>query len=172
LAAPSIATGHTASDNLETIVLNLTRAATVEGLGGIRPHRVLDCGTQVVRPLWKATRAQTEAACREADWDWRTDSSNSSTHPRRNRVRHEVVPLLCSLDGRNPETLARQFARGAALWRDDIQFLNELATETLGQLVVKSGHKLLVLDGLRFGELPRGFAAPRIKGCSSATDGA
>ncbi len=94
-----IATGHTASDTLETFFINLLRGAAVEGLGGIKPQRALADGIMVVRPLWRVTRDEARRACCEAGWTWREDSSNQSAHHLRNRVRRELLPLLGELAG-------------------------------------------------------------------------
>ena len=92
-ACSVIATGHNADDNLETILLHMARGASVEGWNGIPPIRVLE-ELKIVRPILHLTRAQTETICSAANWTWRDDSSNSSTRYSRNKIRHEVVPLL------------------------------------------------------------------------------
>jgi len=79
------ATGHTLSDQVETILFRLASRGTTSG---IRVRR--DDG--VVRPLLCVWREETEAFCRERGLEWRTDSSNDATL--RGLIRNEVVPLL------------------------------------------------------------------------------
>jgi tRNA(Ile)-lysidine synthase len=149
-----LATGHTASDNLETILLNFLRGATVEGLGGIKTRTRLGDIT-LVRPLWQATREQVQDALQSAGWTWRDDSSNASTQYARNRVRHELLPVLAQHSGgKSLEALARQTARASQLWRDDIAWMNAAACEHLGAITVQVRPHLLALDGAAFRALP------------------
>ena len=149
-----VATGHTADDNLETILLHLARGATVGGWSGIPPTRVLAPDVRVVRPLLNITRAQTEAVCVAAAWSWRTDSSNSSTRIARNRVRHEIVPLLASVGHKSRETLAIQTSRAAQIRRDENIYLDERARLQLESLRVQGKADVVTFDGARWRELP------------------
>ncbi len=166
-----LATGHTASDNLETIVLNFLRGATVEGFGGIKPHTSL-AEIALVRPLWQATREQVQELLHNAGWTWRDDSSNASTHYARNRVRHELLPFLAEhAGGKSLNALARQTARAAQLWRDDIAWMNEAAREQMKAITVQEQPHLVALNGLAFCALPIALqrrvlreAARRVKG--------
>jgi tRNA(Ile)-lysidine synthase len=79
------ATGHTADDQVETI---LYRLATSGGRKGIKPRRE----DGVVRPLLPLWRAETEAFLRERDLRWRVDSTNPDTV--RGLIRHQILPLL------------------------------------------------------------------------------
>ncbi|HEX8237620.1 MAG TPA: tRNA lysidine(34) synthetase TilS [Abditibacteriaceae bacterium] len=149
-----LATGHTASDNLETILLNFLRGATVEGLGGIKTRTSLGDIT-LVRPLWQATREQVQELLQRAGWTWRDDSSNASTRYARNRVRHELLPLLAQHSGgKSLDALARQTARASQLWRDDIAWMNTAAREHLAAITVQEQPHLLALDGVAFRDFP------------------
>jgi tRNA(Ile)-lysidine synthase len=79
------ATGHTLSDQVETILYRLAARGTAKGIEVRRADRV-------VRPLLCAWREETEAFCRERGLAWRTDSSNPDTL--RGLIRHQVLPLL------------------------------------------------------------------------------
>ena len=79
------ATGHTLSDQVETILFRLASRGTTKGIG---LHR--DDG--VVRPLLCVWREETEAFCRERGLEWRSDSSNPATL--RGLIRNEILPLL------------------------------------------------------------------------------
>ncbi len=84
-----ICTAHTADDNVETLLLHLGRGASLQGLCGIPAKR-----GRVVRPLLAVTREEVEAYCKAHGLAYVTDSSNASLDYARNRVRHQVVPVL------------------------------------------------------------------------------
>jgi tRNA(Ile)-lysidine synthase len=148
----AIATGHTADDVLETILINWLRGAAVAGLAGIPPQRKLDSGLLLVRPLLEATREETRALCREIGWAWREDSSNESDIYTRNRVR-QLLTSLGEAGGVSASQLARQTARAAHLWREESEFLDELAHQQLEMLSLQRTEELLVLNGVRFRQL-------------------
>lgn len=157
-----IATGHTASDNLETILLHWLRGATVSGMRGIQSSRLLRAGSQVLvaRPLLDVTRSECESICIEAGWNWREDSSNMSPKYLRNRVRGELVPLLENLIAaphlaqRPRERMARQSTRAAGLWAEDLKLLDNLARAELQSIVIRRAAGLIVLDGDKLRALP------------------
>lgn len=95
----AVATAHQADDVLETMLLNLTRGTGLTGLTGI-PIRTEQ---GVVRPLWFASREQIEAYAQERGLPWREDTSNATDKYARNRIRHQVVPVLKTI---NPGLLA------------------------------------------------------------------
>jgi tRNA(Ile)-lysidine synthase len=92
LAAPrgaAIATGHTATDQVETVLYRLAASPGRRALLGMEPR-----GGDVVRPLLSTTRDETAAHCREHGLPWREDPSNDSDAYARNRVRAELLPAL------------------------------------------------------------------------------
>jgi tRNA(Ile)-lysidine synthase len=110
-------TGHTADDQAETVLLNLLRGAGLDGLAGIRPGPT--------KPILGVRRRETAALCAELGLQPVVDPSNSDPSFRRNRVRHELLPLLDAVGERDVvEVLARQ----ARLLRDDADLLDELAS--------------------------------------------
>lgn len=108
-------TGHTADDQAETVLLNLLRGAGLDGLTGFDPAR---------RPIRRLRRAETVALCAAADLEPVVDPSNADPRHRRNRVRHELLPLLDDIAERD---VARVLARQADLLAVDAQLLEELA---------------------------------------------
>jgi tRNA(Ile)-lysidine synthase len=86
-----IATAHTENDQAETVLMRLLRGAGTRGLGGIHP-----CLEQarIVRPLLAVTRREVTAYLESIQQPWREDSSNRQLEHTRNRVRHELLPLL------------------------------------------------------------------------------
>jgi tRNA(Ile)-lysidine synthase len=106
--AAMIATAHTADDQLETVLFHLARGAGLRGLGGMRPR-----AGRWVKPLLDATREEIELDLRRAGLAWRQDESNVSRAYTRNRIRHEVVPVLAAATARSRSVLARRAARAA-----------------------------------------------------------
>ena len=85
------ATGHTASDNVETVLYRLVSSGRPSGIKPMREDGV-------VRPLLTVWREETEAHCREVGLPYRTDSTNVDT--KRGLIRAELLPLLERLDSR------------------------------------------------------------------------
>lgn len=113
---PGVATGHTADDQAETILLNLLRGAGLDGLAGMRPGPS--------KPILGLRRADTESVCLAAGLSPVHDPSNADPVHRRNRVRHELLPLLDAIAGRD---VAAILVRQAALLRDEADVLDDLA---------------------------------------------
>jgi tRNA(Ile)-lysidine synthase len=98
---PGVLTGHTADDRAETVLLNLLRGAGPAGLVGIRRGPT--------KPLLDLRRTETAALCRAVGLVPVVDPSNADAAHRRNRVRHEVLPLLADVGDRDPvPVLVRQ----------------------------------------------------------------
>ena len=84
-----IATAHTASDNLETVLLNLARGTAIGGLCGIPIRR-----DNIIRPIISVTREEIEKYCGTHNLSFVTDSTNLSDDYTRNKLRHSIVPVL------------------------------------------------------------------------------
>jgi tRNA(Ile)-lysidine synthase len=91
--APAVATGHTADDQAETVLMHLLRGSGLQGLRGIRPDFHAR-GMRIVRPLLCLTHAQTLEYCRDAGWHPLEDPSNLDRSFKRNRIRGELIPQL------------------------------------------------------------------------------
>lgn len=94
--AATIATGHTADDQAETILHHLLRGTGLRGLRGIPTDRPIRPGSPIrlIRPLIELTRADLEGWLRSLDQDWRTDPSNLTGDQTRSRLRHELLPWI------------------------------------------------------------------------------
>ncbi len=84
-----IATAHTADDQAETLLMRFLRGAWTKGLAGVHPEQ-----SGVVRPMLCARRSDVEACLRTLGQDWREDASNRDRAVLRNRVRHELLPVI------------------------------------------------------------------------------
>jgi len=119
-----VLTGHTADDQAETVIINLLRGAALDGLGGIRA--IGGPSGRVQHPLLALRRFETEAVCRHLGWVPFRDPSNTDVALLRNRVRHELLPLLADASQRD---LVPVLARQAHLAADDSALLDLLAAE-------------------------------------------
>jgi len=127
-----IATAHTADDNAETVLMRMVRGTGLKGLGAIAPVR-----GNVIRPMLTVTRQQVMAFLEEYHISYVEDSSNGSDMFLRNRLRHQVMPLLKQENPRLAENLSAMALR----LRQDEQalygkydFTDGLAVEDLRQL--------------------------------------
>ena len=131
-----VATGHTADDVAETVLMNLARGTGLRGLAGIPPVR-----GNLQRPLIGCTRREILDYLEEIDQPYRTDPTNLTGKYARNRVRLEVLPILEEL---YPAAVSN-IARAASIVREDLEVLEELAT---GPVERKGQEVVLPLDGL------------------------
>jgi len=135
-----VALGHTATDVVETMLLNIFRGTGTDGLQGIPPVAPLTVHGQVqspnqiwiVRPLILCWREETEAYARVYRLQPRLDRSNLDTKLPRNWIRLELLPLLRQKFGKVDEALRRL----SELARDESTFLNQLAEEQLAKIQV------------------------------------
>ena len=109
-----VAAGHTASDQVETILYRLAASPGRRALLGMEPR-----AGRLVRPLLGVTRAETEAYCRELGLPFATDDSNASPRYARNRIRHGLLPALREV---HPAAEANVL-RTAARLRDEAEVL-------------------------------------------------
>ena len=110
-------TGHTSDDQAETVLIRLLRGSGASGLAAIDPGPT--------KPLLGIRRAETMALCAEHHITPVTDTSNNDPSMWRNRVRHELLPLIQDISGRDPVPL---LTRTADLLRDDSALLDRLAS--------------------------------------------
>lgn len=115
VGAQKIALAHTASDNIETVIFNLARGASLSGMRGIPPKRAQG-DFEVIRPLILCTREEIEGYAAEKCLSFCTDKTNSDTNYTRNFIRHKIVPLIKQINS-NVET--RVISAGEKLSRDE-----------------------------------------------------
>jgi tRNA(Ile)-lysidine synthase len=118
-----IAAGHTASDQVETILYRLASSPSRRALLGMRPREGL-----LVRPLLAFTRQQTAAYCTDRGLAWRDDESNESDAYARGRIRSRLVPAL---EAAHPAAQANVLAL-AEILRNEARVLDDLVDDVLG----------------------------------------
>ncbi len=150
-----VATGHTSDDNVETILMHLIRGTGTRGLRGLQPisrWQSSENSLNIIRPLLPVSRLETADYCRRHHFKPRIDSSNLSMLPLRNRIRHQLVPLLESYNPRINEALLRT----ARIAGDDLASLNKETARLWGSIAQRQG-EAIVLDKEKFLELPSGL---------------
>jgi tRNA(Ile)-lysidine synthase len=113
----AVATAHTRDDQAETVLAKFLRGAWTEGLSGIHPVVRFPEG-RILRPFLAASRTEIEACLHQLGQTWREDSSNRHLTFTRNRIRHELLPLLEDWNPRLREHLAQmaELARDEETW--------------------------------------------------------
>lgn len=92
-AGKKIATAHNADDNLETVILNLTRGTALKGLSGIPPVR-----DGIIRPLLTVSRREIEEFLTSQGQNYVTDSTNLTEDYTRNKIRRRIIPIMRELN--------------------------------------------------------------------------
>lgn len=138
--AKSIALAHHRDDQAETVLMRLLRGSAGSGLSAIRPRG--EDGL-LVRPLLAVSRLEIETYLAKAGLEWREDSSNRDTGFLRNRVRHELLPLLRGYNPRISESLGQT---AEALARDE-ELLSAMTAESFARCVTAvASSRVLDLD--------------------------
>jgi len=135
--ATKIALGHTADDQAETVLMWMIRGSGTGGLGGMSPIR----NSYVIRPLLGFSRAEILGYLRSRELGYRIDSSNFKPLYFRNRLRHELIPVLKRY---NPN-LIKVLSRQADIVREDHLYLEQLAAKAFDDLQRKDSADPLVL---------------------------
>jgi tRNA(Ile)-lysidine synthase len=122
-----IAVAHNLNDNIETLLINLTRGTGLAGLSGMKP-----LGNRIVRPLLYATRQDIVSYRNKYKIGYREDRSNADTKYVRNKIRHQIIPVLKEINPSIELTLnetAERFAGFNEIISDYISHLRENISE-------------------------------------------
>lgn len=140
-----IATAHTLSDSVETIILNLAKGTSIDGLCGIPKVReeFLDkepdseneeaLKVKIIRPLINLQKCEILNYCKDNNLKFVDDSSNFDDKYTRNKIRLNVIPVLKEIN----ENLESTIARSMSLFKKDSFYLNKIASEQLEKLKIK-----------------------------------
>jgi tRNA(Ile)-lysidine synthase len=126
-----VAAGHTATDQVETVLYRLASSPSRRALLGMRPRERLRGEGEhwLVRPLLSVSRTQTAAYCSERGLEWCEDETNESELYARGRIRHALVPALRSI---HPAAERNVLALAATL-REEAEVLDELVAGVVGK---------------------------------------
>ena len=127
-----VATAHTASDSAETVIFNLARGTALKGLMGIPAKRGM-----FIRPLILASRQEIENYCAEKGISFVTDSTNLGDDYTRNRIRHNIVPVLKDINASFENTVLRM----GAILAEDNDYLESKAKEVYNNVRVDKSVK-------------------------------
>lgn len=131
--ANKLVTAHHADDQLESVLMALTKNATMNSMQGIRPQRIFG-GKSLIRPFLTVTKSEIGEYLLRKGLDYREDASNSKDTYVRNRFRHHVVPLL---EAENPR-VTEQVTRFTKQLQEDDTFLMTLAQDVFSQIIIRN----------------------------------
>jgi len=158
-----VAVGHNADDQAETVLMHFLRGSGLAGLRGMLPitsitdYRLLEPFLQqpatsisLIRPLLEVPRSEIERYCADQGFRPRFDCSNLDTTHFRNRLRHELLPLL---EGYNPKVRAR-LRHTAAVVAADYELLTQLREQAWAEVIRDEREETIVLDRVSWRALP------------------
>lgn len=137
-ASKWIALGHTADDQAETFLMHMLRGSGLTGLRGMPEMRK----GGIIRPLIHCSRAEIMQALSENQIAFLKDPSNAQPIYLRNKIRHQLIPVLEAYNPNLKETLSRE----AALFQAEDNFIRQAMREVLPKLDIKSETQALSLD--------------------------
>lgn len=124
-----IAVAHNANDDVETVLLNLVRGTGLRGLCGI-PQR----NESIIRPLLGVTRQAIESYAHTQQIAFRVDATNAQTDFARNKIRHQVLPVLREM----APALETRMGRNKAHWHQALALLDGLAAQKRAEVFAKT----------------------------------
>ncbi len=139
-----VLTAHHADDNLETFLINLTRGTGLDGLTGIP---VLN--KNIVRPLLIFSRKEIENYAKAQNIDWREDQSNASTKYVRNKIRHQITPILKEINPQLLDSLQNTIAN----LQESQSIINDAVSKLKKKVISIDANGLLKIDILKIKEL-------------------
>lgn len=158
-----IATAHSSSDNLETVLMDIMRGAGLRGMCGIRPIR----DGRIIRPLIADSGEDIRAWCDEREIPYVNDSTNDADDCTRNVIRHRIVPAMRTLC-QSPE---RSAARMTNLLREDEEYISSAAREYVGGRTQIERETLANLPDAVASRVLIGLHGNAVIGDSSPTEG-
>ena len=130
LGYDKIAVAHHADDQLETFFINLLRGAGIRGLKGMRP-----VNGNIIRPLLDKSREEIHQYAIENGIKWREDHTNAETQFLRNKIRHELLPVIDGISKEGRASILKSISHLAS----ENELYRELVDEKLFQIVKKDG---------------------------------
>lgn len=148
VGAEAVVVGHHADDQAETVLLHLLRGSGSGGLRGMQAVGVVpgSQGMVLLRPFLTTSRTETEAYCARHGLQYRQDASNADKQFTRNRIRHELLPMLQTY---NPQILG-SLQQLAAITADEYAALQAAFDLIWPTLLLGQGDDWLSLDRVKF----------------------
>jgi len=128
-----ILTAHHADDNLETFIINLSRGTGLDGLIGIPEQN-----DKIIRPLLPFSRDEILKYAQENNIEWREDSSNASNKYLRNKIRHDLVPVLKEI---NPDFL-KAFQKTQSYLQESKEMVEDASIMIYQQVAKEAGDEI------------------------------
>ncbi len=141
--AQAILLAHTADDQAETVLHHLIRGTGLSGLRGIPETRSLTESVQLIRPILDVKRVEVEAWLVSIGQDWRVDRTNEDSRFTRNRIRHELLPLLEQEFNPQIRRVIRSLSRQAGELSD---FARACAEEAAEGIVLAASEQSIRID--------------------------
>ncbi|MEZ6128835.1 MAG: tRNA lysidine(34) synthetase TilS [Planctomycetaceae bacterium] len=151
LGLAHVVTAHHLDDQAETVLHNILRGTGLRGLAGMRSSRPLNKTVNLVRPMLAISRTQIDAVIAATGWEYRDDHTNHEVVHTRNRIRHQLLPLLSDIY--NPQ-IKRTLVNLAQQAADAARCMDELADQVLDAIVLESGPEICRLDADRAAATP------------------
>jgi tRNA(Ile)-lysidine synthase len=151
--AQAVAVGHTADDQVETVLMHFLRGAGLSGLKGIEERIILpyfDPKIPLIRPILHLWREETMAYCETHNLEYHEDPSNVSNDFFRNRLRHNLIPELSKYNPRFRETLLRT----SHALQGDYALISELTRSTWQKITLAESEKYISFSLSPLAELP------------------
>ncbi len=130
-----IVTAHHADDNIETFFINLLRGSGLKGISGI-PIKY----GKIVRPMLFATREEIYNYAKANNIEWREDSSNKSVKYMRNKIRHNIIPMLEDIKPGSKKTILRNIEH----FKNTEILLKELLSDKIEKIVVQNNNEIFI----------------------------
>jgi tRNA(Ile)-lysidine synthase len=160
--AQAVAVGHTADDQVETILMHFLRGSGMDGLRGMAHrsiNKMFDTGIPIVRPLLNFWREQTVVYCAVNGLRARYDPSNDSLNFLRNRIRHLLIPNLETYNPRFREAILRM----SQLMRDEHALVRESIENAWERIVLAVEKDFITFDFSQLAECSLGLQRNLIK---------
>lgn len=144
-----IATAHTLSDSVETVLFNLVRGTGSKGLSGISAKRSPD----IIRPLIDCTREEIEVYCESENLSYVTDSTNLTDDYSRNFIRHKIIPSLSEI---NSDAVGA-ISKAADIIDEESSFIEECAMKLIADSETENGYKRELFEKAHSAVIKRAF---------------
>ncbi len=138
----AIMVAHTRDDQVETVLHNLLRGTGLKGVAGMSERKRLGNGLELLRPILDLRRADVENWLRSVGQSWRDDHTNTETRWTRNRIRHELLPVLER--EYNPQ-VREALLRMSRLSSEAVGIVREVVDEEWGRCVLEQSESVVRL---------------------------